>query len=264
MFEIVDMKKELMSGKKKTGAFIWSLTDQFVPLIVKNAGFEIIDIDMEHCSYDFGTAHALVQACRSCGLFPLVRVPEPSKNFIQKALDMGARGIVLPLVETAEQAKELARLAKYPPDGQRGMGPGIGHMDYGMPGDLGRYMKESNERTILLVQPETPKGVKNLKSILALPWIDGIQTGPFDLSVSHGVPGRFDSEVFKNANAKTIKIARSMNKLVFGFAGNDAQAEILVALDVNVLFMNTDVGLLSRAYREEFAALEGFLGGKKK
>jgi 2-keto-3-deoxy-L-rhamnonate aldolase RhmA len=259
MFQIADMKKELMAGKKKTGAFMWSLTDQFVPLIIRSAGFEIVGIDMEHCSYDFSTVHALVQACRSCGLFPLVRAPEPTKNYIQKILDLGARGIVIPLIQSVSQARELVRLSKYVPEGQRGMGPGIGHMDYEMPSDLAAYMKQSNEQTILLVQPENQNGVDNLSDILDVPGIDGIQTGPFDLSVSYGVPGDFDSRLFREVNEKTVKTARSKNKLVFGFAGNAEQAEILVDLDVSVLFMNNDVGLLAKAYKEEFAMLEKFI-----
>lgn len=258
MFEIPDMKKELFSGKKKSGTFMWALTDQFLPLIIKKAGFEIVDIDMEHSAYDFSTARALVQACRSCGLFPVVRAPEPSKNYIQKILDMGARGIVLPLIRSVDQARELARLAKYVPDGQRGLGLGIGHNDFENVTDIAKYMKESNEQTILLIQPENQSGVDNLADMLDVPGIDGIQTGPLDLSASYGVPGNFDSKVFREVNEKTIKIARGKNKLVFGFACNAEQAEILVELDVSVLFMNTDAALLVKAYKDEFDMLERF------
>jgi 2-keto-3-deoxy-L-rhamnonate aldolase RhmA len=256
MFEIVNMKKELQSGKRKAGAFMWSLTDQFIPLIIRNAGYEIVVIDMEHCTYDMGIAHALVQASRSCGLFPVVRVPEPSKAFIQKILDMGARGVVIPLIETVEQAKEFVRLSKYSPMGQRGMGPGIGHMDFGGVPDLFSYMQQCNDEIILLVQPETKKGVENLGNILDVPGIDGIMTGPFDLSASYGVPGQFDSPVFQETNTKTIRMAREKNKLVFGFAGNLDQAQILTDLDVNVLFMETDVSLIVKGFNETFAALK--------
>ena len=260
MFEIRNLKKDLHAGKRALGCFMWSLGDQFLPLIYKNAGYDCVVIDMEHSTYDLHTVHALVQASRSCGLFPIVRAPEPTKAWIQKIWDLGARGIAMPLMETVEQAKEFVRLSKYPPIGQRGMGPGLGHMDFDSTNDLAGYMEKSNDELILLVQPETCKGVDNLDAILAVEGIDGILTGPYDLSASIGIPGLFDSPSFIELNEKTIHITKNHKKLVFGFAGNPAQAQKLVDIGANTIFMETDNSLFVKGAAATYQILAELKG----
>ena len=260
MFEISNLKMELHSGKRALGCFMWSLSDQFLPLIYKNAGYNCVIIDMEHSTYDLHTVHALVQASRSCGLFPIVRAPEPTKAWIQKIWDLGARGIAMPLMETVEQAKEFVRLSKYPPIGQRGMGPGLGHMDFDTTSDLADYIAKSNDELILLVQPETRKGVDNLDAILDVEGIDGILTGPYDLSVSLGIPGQFMDQHFIEANEKTIRVTQSHKKLVFGFAGNPEQAQKLVDIGANTIFMETDNSLFVKGASATYQILAGLKG----
>jgi 4-hydroxy-2-oxoheptanedioate aldolase len=242
-----NLKLELSNGFKAVGSMIWCFGDSFVPLLYKNAGYDCLFIDMEHSTFTYETTRALVQTCRLCSLFPFVRVAKADKESLMKAWDLGAGGIVVPMVESAEQAKEFIRYSKYPPLGKRGMGPGLGNMDYSYDLSLDDYIKATHERQILLIQPETQQGVKNIDEILAVEGIDGILTGPYDLSASLGVPGKFDDPAFREAGEKVITAAREKGKLVAAFAANRAQAQELAKLKVNILVSGLDSELLYQA-----------------
>lgn len=239
-----DLKSELKNGLRASAMLAWCFGEPFLPLILKNAGLDCMFIDMEHSCYTYETVQATVQACRSCGLIPFVRAPKVDKEPLQKIWDMGAAGVVMPMVETVEQAREFVRLSKYPPIGKRGMGPGLGHTDFRMDVDLAEYMKEANEKLILLVQPETKAGAENIEKILEVEGIDGIFTGPYDLSASMGVPGRFDDEGFKRAYLKSVTTAISMDKLVVGFCGNHEQAVKLAEMGAHMIIRDTDQSMI--------------------
>jgi len=254
------LKEELRKGFRASAMLAWCFSEPFLPLMLKNAGFDCMFIDMEHSCYSYETVQAMVQACRSCGLIPFVRAPKVDKEPLQKIWDMGALGVVMPMVESVEQAREFVRLSKYPPVGKRGMGPGLGHTDFRMDVDLGEYMREANEQLILLVQPETRSGAEHIEEILDVEGIDGIFTGPYDLSASMGVPGRFDDEEFKKAYEKSVSTAISKDKIVVGFCGNHEQAVKLIELGAHIIIRETDQSMLyngAKASSEEIKRLAG-------
>jgi len=127
------------------------------------------------------------------------------------------------------------------------MGPGLGNMDYRLDQPLDQYIEKVHREQILLVQPETKAGVDNIDDILAVDGIDGILTGPYDLSASLGVAGQFDSVEYMETSRKMITSAMKAGKLVAGFAANEAQMKELAELNVNLLIGGLDSVLLHGA-----------------
>ncbi len=251
-----NLKAELNNGYRAIGSMVWAFGESFIPQIYKNTGYDCLIIDMEHSAFSYETVQTLVQTCRLCDLFPIVRVAEADKEILMKVWDMGAGGVIVPMIESAEQAAQFVRFSKYPPLGTRGMGPGLGNMDYRPDQELEQYIKQVHENQILLVQPETKAGVINIDKILAVEGIDGILTGPYDLSASLGVAGQFDNPEYKEAVRKLIKTTLNKGKLAAGFATNKAQAEELAGMGVNLMISGLDSVLLHRAAAKLFADLK--------
>ncbi len=253
---MINLKAELYEGYRAIGSMVWAFGEPFIPQIYKNAGYDCLIIDMEHSAFSYETAQALVQTCRLCNLFPLVRVAKADKESLMKVWDMGAGGVVVPMIESVEQAAQFVKFSKYPPLGARGMGPGLGSMDYRPDQELDQYIKQVHENQILLVQPETKAGVINVEEILAVEGIDGILTGPYDLSASLGVAGQFNSPEYREAARKLIITTLNKGKLAAGFAANKAQAEELAEMGVNLMISGLDSALLHRAAELLFADLK--------
>jgi len=251
-----NLKEELYNGYRAIGSMVWAFGESFIPQIYKNAGYDCLIIDMEHSSFSYETVHTLVQTCRLCDLFPLVRVARADKESLMKVWDMGAGGVVVPMVESVEQAEQFVRFSKYSPLGARGMAPGLGNMDYRPDLALDQYIKQVHAEQLLLVQPETKTGVMNVEKILAVEGIDGILTGPYDLSASLGVAGKFESPEYKEAGRKLISTALNKGKLVAGFAANQAQAAELAELGVHMMISGLDSALLHQAAEKLFVNLK--------
>ncbi len=251
-----NLKAELYNGYRAVGSMIWAFGESFIPQIYKHAGYDCLVIDMEHSAFSYETVQTLVQTCRLCNLFPIVRVAKADKESLMKVWDMGACGVVVPMIESVEQAAQFVRFSKYPPLGARGMGPCLGNMDYRPDLALDQYIKQVHAEQLLLVQPETKTGIMNVEKILAVEGIDGILTGPYDLSASLGVAGNFDSPEYKEAGRALITAVLNKGKLVAGFAVNQAQAAELAELGVHMLISGLDSILLHGAAEKLFADLK--------
>lgn len=140
----------------------------------------------------------LIATTRCTEMIPYVRIPATEYDFIARVLDMGAMGIMVQMVESAEQAEAIVASAKYPPVGRRGAAFGVAHDDYGS-GDIVEKIKTANSETHLIVQIETAAGVENADAIAEVDGIDVLWIEHFDLTNSLGIPGQFDHPRFKEA-----------------------------------------------------------------
>jgi 2-keto-3-deoxy-L-rhamnonate aldolase RhmA len=127
---------------------------------------------------------------RAADLIPMVRIPATEYHLIARPLDVGAMGLMVPMVESAEQAWAIVDSAKYPPLGRRGAAFGMAHDDYSG-GDISEKMASANDEVLLIAQIETARGVENLDAIAAVDGIDVLWIGHFDLTNSLGIPGQF-------------------------------------------------------------------------
>jgi 2-dehydro-3-deoxyglucarate aldolase/4-hydroxy-2-oxoheptanedioate aldolase len=172
------------------GTGVFEFFSPGIAQIAKAAGAQFVLYDMEHSGAGIETIKAQCAYCRGLDIAPLVRVPGTEYDFIANALDVGAHGVMVPMVETAEQAAFIAACTHYPPVGRRGAGFGMAHDDY-LPGDPAAKIRAAHERTLTIVQIETAVGLSNVEAIAATPGVDVIWLGHFDLTNFMGIPGQF-------------------------------------------------------------------------
>ncbi|HTV67877.1 MAG TPA: aldolase/citrate lyase family protein [Rhizobiaceae bacterium] len=180
------------------------------------AGFDFLCIDWEHSQFSRGDLENLVRAADVHGLPAIVRVPGHGQEAIAAALDSGAQGVLVPRVSTAEQACSAVMATRYPPVGQRGVGPGrAAGYGYRIP----EYLSAANNAILLAVQVETADGLANVDAIASTEGIDVIFVGPGDLSVSIGAMGPSGAAKLNKAIETILATAQERDKVAGIFCG---------------------------------------------
>ncbi len=175
--------------------------------IMSASGFDFLVVDAEHSAVDLPQAQMIFQAIRAGNpeCIPMVRLPGNAYADTKRYLDAGAMGVIAPLVNSGEEAKELVRSVKYPPLGDRGVGYGRSH-GYGFSFD--EYMGTANESTFVCVQIEHIRGVENLDEILSVEGVDAAFIGPYDLSASMGITAQFEHPDYTKAVKRILDKCR--------------------------------------------------------
>jgi 2-dehydro-3-deoxyglucarate aldolase/4-hydroxy-2-oxoheptanedioate aldolase len=184
------VKRRLRAGQTCVGTIVFEFGTSGIARAAAAAGADFLFFDQEHTGWTSDVLRMLLATTRAVESVPIVRVPATQYHMISQALDLGAMGIVVPMVETVEQAQVIVRSAKYPPAGRRGAAFGVAHDDY-LGGDVLTKMTSANEETMLVAQIETVTGLENVERIAAIPGIDVVWLGHFDLTASMGIPGQF-------------------------------------------------------------------------
>jgi 2-dehydro-3-deoxyglucarate aldolase/4-hydroxy-2-oxoheptanedioate aldolase len=205
------LKERVLAGERVFGAMILEFFVPALPQLVKAAGAEFLFLDMEHTGISFETLKGLIAGCRGIGLPPIVRVPATQYDYISRVLDIGAHGVMVPIVETREQAEFIVSCTRYPPEGRRGAAFGVAHDDY-LPGSPVDKIAAAHRRNLVITQIETPKGVENSAAIAAVPNVDVLWVGHFDLTNFMGIPGQFEHPDYLAALAKVVGAARKNGK----------------------------------------------------
>jgi len=235
---------------------IVTLESPEVTEMLSQCGFDWLFFEMEHGTFSVSALQRSLLAVRGdCLAF--ARIPENSTTWIKRVLDTGCDGIIVPQVNSAEDARRAVSAAKYPPLGARSVGIGRAH-NYGM--GFAEYVAHANERVALIVQIEHVDAVKNLAAILQVPGLDGVQIGPYDLSGSLNRLGQVMSDPVQAA-LWTIKEqcrARSMPVSMFTLKPEAARQEI--AEGCSFVLVGTDAGFLTGAAK---GALENIKGAKQ-
>jgi 2-dehydro-3-deoxyglucarate aldolase len=182
------LKGKLRRQEVTIGSWV-TLGHTSIAEIMAKAGFEWLVVDMEHSVITLNIAQQLIQVIEGCDVVPLVRVGENNPNMIKRVMDAGAYGVIVPMINTKEQAEAAVKAVKYPPLGTRGVGLARAQ-GYGDKFD--EYAATVNAESIVIAQVEHIDAVNNLESILSVEGIDGCIIGPYDLSGSLGVPGNFE------------------------------------------------------------------------
>jgi 4-hydroxy-2-oxoheptanedioate aldolase len=172
------VKRKLKAGEPSYGTWL-SLGDLYATRTLARLGFDWLTLDIEHSPIDWSQAAMIFACIADAGGVPLARVPKGNHDYIKRVLDAGAWGIVVPMVDTVEQAKIAIAAAKYPPVGNRSLGGGMHSMNFGA--SAVEYFQKANDEILVILQTESPTGVRNAKEIYALPGVDAIFVGPVDL-----------------------------------------------------------------------------------
>jgi 2-keto-3-deoxy-L-rhamnonate aldolase RhmA len=185
------LKQRLEQGELALGTFISEVRSPNVAHLLAQAGFDFFVLDNEHGSYSAETVSDMIAGARGSGIDVVVRICEIRREAILKPLDAGAAGLLVPQVNTPEQAAEVVRHAKYPPQGQRGAALRRPHSRYGRV-DAAAYLEQANAETFIAVQAESREAIEKVDAIAAVEGVDCVFAGPFDLSVDLGIPGQID------------------------------------------------------------------------
>ncbi len=177
--------------------------------IMANAGFDWLVIDMEHTVIDHHQCLNLIQIIERNGVTPLVRVGANNPLLIKRAMDAGAHGVIVPMVNTLNDAQTAIDALYYPPSGSRGVGLGRAQ-NYGI--GFEKYKKWADKETMFFPQIEHIEGVNNLEKILSLELVDGFIIGPYDLSGSLDVPGQWNHPTVIKALEKVNKVLNESDK----------------------------------------------------
>jgi 2-keto-3-deoxy-L-rhamnonate aldolase RhmA len=183
-----------------------------------------------------------------------VRAPSKEYHHIARACDMGAEGIMLPMVGSVGEARHIIDSIKYTPVGKRGVALQVAHDRY-RPGTVADKFAAANRTTTLFCQIETEEGVKNAEALAALPEVDCLWVGHFDLSVSLGVPGQFDSKTFRNAIDKVIAATEKHKKALGRLVPTVEQGIELYAQGFDFICYSGDVWVLHNALAEAIGRL---------
>ena len=202
---MTSLKKALQQRQTTIGSWL-SLSGQDSCEIMTRSGFDWLVIDMEHTALGSGRMVDLIRIVDLAGLPALVRVGANDPLLIKHALDAGARGVIVPMVNSAEEARRAVAAAYYPPVGNRGVGL-FRAQGYGATFDT--YREEAASETVVVVQIEHKDAVNNIEDILAVPGVDAFMIGPYDLSGSLGVPGDFNAPQYQACMAKVTKALHS-------------------------------------------------------
>ena len=192
---VKSIKSKLARRQFTLGSWI-TLAHPAIAEIMSRAGFDWLAVDMEHSVITIREAEELIRVIALSGVCPLVRLSANEPIQIKRVMDAGAHGVIVPMVNSASDAKQAVEAVRYPPEGKRGVGLARAQ---GYGSTFESYREWVNQESVVVVQVEHIEAVENLEAILSVDGVDGFIVGPYDLSGSLGVPGQFDDASVKEA-----------------------------------------------------------------
>lgn len=243
------LKEKLNAGKATLGPFVGFPS----PSIVETMGwlgFDFVIIDCEHGPIDYETAENMIRAAELSNTTAIVRIGLNEQQNIQRYMDAGAHGVLIPLVNTAEDAQKVVDSVKYPPIGKRGAYSGRG-AQFGA-GTGPDYFAKANEETFVAVQIETPEAIENAEEIVATPHVDAVFLGPGDLSLNFGIPGQMEHEKVVSTIESLVEKIKAAGKHPGTLGNHPAHAKFWHDRGVNWLVSATTRYLIAGAstYRD--------------
>ncbi|MBL8503138.1 MAG: HpcH/HpaI aldolase/citrate lyase family protein [Rhodocyclaceae bacterium] len=236
-------KRALREGRPQIG--LWSvLANAGVTELLGAAGFDWLCIDMEHAPNELPDVQAQLQALRGAGATPIVRPPWNDMVWVKRVLDLGAQTLLIPYVQTAEEAAQAVSYMRYPPAGRRGVAGGTRATQWGRIRD---YYKCVEEELCLLVQVESRQGLENLDAIAATPGVDGVFVGPADLSADMGHLGDPQHSEVQAAIEDALRRIRASGKAAGILARGEEGARRWIGAGCNFVAVGVDAVLLAQA-----------------
>lgn len=250
------LRKKLINGEKPLGMF-FDTASTFIMECLGRTGLDFVIIDNEHSPIEAESSAEFILAAERVGLTPLCRVREVSRPAILKLLDVGAQGLIIPQIYNVEQVREVISHAKYYPVGQRGFCPsrkdGWGFDGLG---SVAETMDYFNRETLLLPQCETVGALESIEEIAALDGVDGIFVGPYDLSISMGMPGEFGRPEFQAALDRIIRACKAAGKFCIFFTGSMETAAESYARGFDAVAYNLDAAVFVDAVKSRVSEIK--------
>lgn len=230
-----------------------SMTDAYGAELIAHQGFDALTVDMQHGFQDFAIATTQFQAISTTPVVPLARVRKLDEVDVVRVLDLGAMGVICPLVNTVEDALRLVRAAKYPPDGDRSFGP---HRQMLYSGS--DYPSTANEQVAIIAMIETREGLVNAETIAKVPGIDALYIGPADLSLNLGFPPGFEPNQpeMRSAIAAVREACTAHGKIAGIHCGSASYANQMLDEGFRLVTVLNDAKLMAQAASGVVAAVK--------
>jgi len=242
--------RPLLQSSRPLAGTILSLPAPELAELAALCGFDWLWLDIEHGLFE---AASVQRAAMAAGKTPcLARVPANDEIWIKRVLDTGVAGLIVPQVNTPEQAERAASLMRYPPAGLRSAGLGRAAA-YGQ--DFSGYVARANAELVLLVQIEHIQAVENLEAILAVPGVDGVIVGPYDLSASMGLIGQVDAPAVQAQIGRVRQTCLRRGVPLGIFAASPEAGRRAIQQGFQLIALSTDLSTLGAAWRAALAAL---------
>ncbi|MBM3683261.1 MAG: hypothetical protein FJW83_01785 [Actinobacteria bacterium] len=240
------LKAKWRAGEPTFGAWL-AIPSPLVAEATAHAGFDYVCIDLQHGAADYQAAIAMLAAMRGADTTPIVRVPWNEFGIIGRMLDAGAMGIVVPMVNSVEEARAATAACRYAPDGARSYGPVRASLEHGA-----EYYEAANREIACIPMIETRQAVERLDDILAVPGIDAVYVGPADLSITYGLPPAVDNPgtVFDDAIATVVAACR-VRGITPGIHSVAGLAAKRVGRGFGMVTITSDLGNLTGSYRAD-------------
>jgi len=236
------LREALRSGTPTFGLIATIPSVQSVQ-VMANAGVDWLIIDMEHAPIDLSSAHAMIVATAGAATVPLVRIPWSHPWQAKTVMDLGAQGIVFPMITARDQAEAAVRSLRYPPVGDRLWGPFYAPIRWGQ--SMSEYIDSANENVLAIVTIEHPDAVRNIDEIMST-GVDLAFIGPGDLAMSLGIPGQFDHPKFKSVIAEAEVGILEKKVPLGGVARSPEQAREMLARGYRAIVFGFDWMLLQQ------------------
>ena len=204
-----------------------SIPNSFTAEALSKMGWDSLTIDLQHGQSDYSSSIPMLQAISNNNVTPLVRIPWNEPGIIMKLLDLGALGIIAPMINNKKACEEFVSYCNYPPLGNRSFGPMRAQLVYGSD-----YFEEANKNIISMAMIETKEAVENIDEILSVPNLTGVYIGPADMCSSYGLKPQFDprdEKIYSNIKL-IVKKAKENNKIAGIHTGSTAYAKEMIGL----------------------------------
>jgi 4-hydroxy-2-oxoheptanedioate aldolase len=252
---VKSLKERLIAGDVVIGPFCKIPSPTLIE-IFGHAGFDLVVIDMEHGPMNVQTAEDLVRACQLLSVTSVIRVSSNSPDQIQRALDIGAGGVQIPQINSAQEAENAVLAAKFAPEGARGVCPFVRAANYSAINKRD-YFTRSNSDNLVILHIEGSDGLENLPEIVMVKGVDIIFLGPYDLSQSLGIPGQVDDPIVTEKMKEAISICLRAGVNVGTFAEDVFTAQKWAKLGVKYINLGTDSSIIYQSCRKIICNFRG-------
>lgn len=241
------IRQKLRNGDVVVGQLLLEFFTPGIGPILDACGMDFVIFDMEHGRCDVALLEMMIASCRGSGIVPMARVPDLKFAPLSRVLDLGARGVMVPRVETREQAEEIVEQLKYAPQGRRGVALGISHDLYRAGG--ADFFPKANDDTTVIIQLETKKAFENLESIVSVRGIDVAWIGHYDLTVSMGIPAQFEHPEMLDAMERLVAVCQKYG-VAAGFLPPSPDVAVRwIRQGFRMMSLGSDIGVFMEGMR---------------
>lgn len=241
-------RQRLQQGEVLLGQLLLEFFTPGIGPMLDACGLDFVIFDMEHGRCDIQLLELMIASCRGSRIVPMARVPDLNFAPLSRVLDLGARGVMVPRVETRQQTEEIVRQLKYAPQGKRGVALGVSHDLYRAAGP--EFFAQANEETTVIIQVETAKAFENLEAIISVPGIDVAWIGHYDLTVSMGFPAQFDHPDLLKAMDNLVSVCKKYGVAPGFLPPSQESAADWISKGFRMMSLGSDIGVFLDGMRK--------------